>query len=412
MSKHNPYDPIPDGLRKYIELTQRLNKQMRPILDAQERIQDMTRPLERMSALNSQILNCQLPSHSVRSAAIEVAQNPAVIAATEMARQFSPDQGVLNAAIEAAQGPAIMAASEAAPKMVEPMGLAALQMTNLQLDTAALQFANNIERVLPPNYMANIQGVLNAYSSALATVHSPFLDWLQTVDISPLTRILERWDTERQLEEERYKELQKLHLRVMYQARWFPYASTLAGDMLFDEINEIIASSKMGATVSQRCERRIDNAILSHYTKAEIKRIKKKWNNSELEPYFKKALGQTLDAYLRKEYALVIPFLATMWEGIIKSKIEKNDKKFKENCKNLVDGNGYDEVFSDFFNNLIFGQCWGPEDVVDGIPNRNGVAHSWYIKYPSQKAALNAILLTDFVMSLKPKSKAENNEKG
>ena len=412
MSKHNPYDPIPDGLRKYIELTQRLNKQMRPILDAQERIQDMTRPLERMSALNSQILNCQLPSHSVRSAAIEVAQNPAVIAATEMARQFSPDQGVLNAAIEAAQGPAIMAASEAAPKMVEPMGLAALQMTNLQLDTAALQFANNIERVLPPNYMANIQGVLNAYSSALATVHSPFLDWLQTVDISPLTRILERWDTVRQLEEERYKELQKLHLRVMYQARWFPYASTLAGDMLFDEINEIIASSKIGATVSQRCERRIDNAILSHYTKAEIKRIKKKWNNSELEPYFKKALGQTLDAYLRKEYALVIPFLATMWEGIIKSKIEKNDKKFKENCKNLVDGNGYDEVFSDFFNNLIFGQCWGPEDVVDGIPNRNGVAHSWYIKYPSQKAALNAILLTDFVMSLKPKSKAENNEKG
>ena len=412
MSKHNPYDPIPDGLRKYIELTQRLNKQMRPILETQEHIRAMMRPLERMSAINSQILNCQLPSHTIRSAAIEVAQNPAVIAATEMARQFSPDQGVLNAAIEAAQGPAIMAASEAAPKMVEPMGLAALQMTNLQLDTAALQFANNIERVLPPNYMANIQGVLNAYSSALATVHSPFLDWLQTVDISPLTRILERWDTVRQLEEERYKELQKLHLRVMYQARWFPYASTLAGDMLFDEINEIIASSKIGATVSQRCERRIDNAILSHYTKAEIKRIKKKWNNSELEPYFKKALGQTLDAYLRKEYALVIPFLATMWEGIIKSKIEKNDKKFKENCKNLVDGNGYDEVFSDFFNNLIFGQCWGPEDVVDGIPNRNGVAHSWYIKYPSQKAALNAILLTDFVMSLKPKSKAENNEKG
>lgn len=412
MSKHNPYDPIPDGLRKYIELTQRLNKQMRPILDAQERIQDITRPLERMSALNSQILNCQIPSHSVQTTAIEVAQNPAVIAATEMTRQVSPDQGVLNAAIEAAQSPAIMAASEVASKMVKPVGLAALQMTNLQLDTAALQFANNIERVLPPNYMTNIQGVLNAYSSALATVHSPFLDWLQTVDISPLTRILERWDTERQLEEERYKELQKLHLRVMYQARWFPYASTLAGDMLFDEINEIIASSKIGATVGQRCERRIDNAILSHYTKAEIKRIKKKWNDSELEPYFKKALGQTLDAYLRKEYALVIPFLATMWEGIIKSKIEKNDKKFKENCKNLVDENGYDEVFSDFFNNLIFGQCWGPEDVVDGIPNRNGVAHSWYIKYPSQKAALNAILLTDFVMSLKPKSKAENNEKG
>ena len=374
LSKHNPYNPIPQELRKQVELTQRLTKHIPPILETQERIKAMVMPLERLSAINSQIMNCQIPAHSVL--------NPTVIAATEVATRFA-----------------------------EPMGLAALQMSNLQLDTAALQFANNIERVQPPNYMTNIQGVLDAYSSALATVQSPFLDWLQTVDISPLTRIWERWDTERRLEEERYRELQKLHLQVMYQARWFPYASTLAGDMLFDEINEIIASSKIGATVSKRCEKRIDTAILSHYTKAEIKRIKKKWNDSEIEPYFKKALGQTLDAYLRKEYALVIPFLATMWEGIIKSKVGKNEKKFKEKCKDLVDENGYDEVFSDFFNNLIFGQCYSVNDVVDGIPNRNGVAHSWYIKYPSQKAALNAILLTDFVLSLKPKNEAEDIEK-
>ena len=149
----------------------------------------------------------------------------------------------------------------------------------------------------------------------------------------------------------------------------------------------------------------------AQYKEARIDSIKKKWNDSEIEPYFKKALGQTLDAYLRKEYALAIPFLATMWEGIIKSKVEKNEKKFKEKCKDLVDENGYDEVFSDFFNNLIFGQCYSVNDVVDGIPNRNGVAHSWYIKYPSQKAALNAILLTDFVLSLKPKNEAEDIEK-
>ena len=400
LSKHNPYNPIPQELRKQVELTQRLTKHIPPILETQERIKAMVMPLERLSAINSQIMNCQIPAHSVL--------NPTVIAAAEMARQ---PEGTLTAALDATQNPTVMAATEVATRFAEPMGLAALQMSNLQLDTAALQFANNIERVQPPNYMTNIQGVLDAYSSALATVQSPFLDWLQTVDISPLTRIWERWDTERRLEEERYRELQKLHLQVMYQARWFPYASTLAGDMLFDEINEIIASSKIGATVSKRCEKRIDTAILSHYTKAEIKRIKKKWNDSEIEPYFKKALGQTLDAYLRKEYALVIPFLATMWEGIIKSKVEKNEKKFKEKCKDLVDENGYDEVFSDFFNNLIFGQCYSVNDVVDGIPNRNGVAHSWYIRYPSQKAALNAILLTDFVLSLKPKNEAEDIEK-
>lgn len=31
----------------------------------------------------------------------------------------------------------------------------------------------------------------------------------------------------------------------------------------------------------------------------------------------------------------------TMWEGIIKSKVGKNEKKFKEKCKDLVDENGY-----------------------------------------------------------------------
>lgn len=105
---------------------------------------------------------------------------------------------------------------------------------------------------------------------------------------------------------------------------------------------------------------------------------------------------------------LEVPYPQT-WDAIEQA---YNMKIFENNqSKDLVDENGYDEVFSDFFNNLIFGQCYSVNDVVDGIPNRNGVAHSWYIKYPSQKAALNAILLTDFVLSLKPKNEAEDIEK-
>lgn len=240
LSKHNPYNPIPQELRKQVELTQRLTKHIPPILETQERIKAMVMPLERLSAINSQIMNCQIPAHSVL--------NPTVIAAAEMARQ---PEGTLTAALDATQNPTVMAATEVATRFAEPMGLAALQMSNLQLDTAALQFANNIERVQPPNYMTNIQGVLDAYSSALATVQSPFLDWLQTVDISPLTRIWERWDTERRLEEERYRELQKLHLQVMYQARWFPYASTLAGDLLRFSRSSI--KSMMKAATSLAC---------------------------------------------------------------------------------------------------------------------------------------------------------------
>lgn len=62
-------------------------------------------------------------------------------------------------------------------------------MTNLQIDASALQLANKITKILPPDYMANIQGVLESYSASLAAIQSLFLDWLQAVDISPLTQI-------------------------------------------------------------------------------------------------------------------------------------------------------------------------------------------------------------------------------
>ena len=47
-------------------------------------------------------------------------------------------------------------------------------------------------------------------------------------------------------------------------------------------------------------------------------------------------------------------------------------------------------------------QCDTPEDVIDGVPNRNGVSHSKYKRYPNKKASLNAILLTDFIIGLNP----------
>ncbi len=100
--------------------------------------------------------------------------------------------------------------------------------------------------------------------------------------------------------------------------------------------------------MSKRCEKRIDKAIISYYTKTEVKHIKKQWHESDLEPYVKKALGQTIETYLQKEYALVILFLVTMWEEIIKMKMVKNTKKSKENFKMLVNENGYDSVFCNF----------------------------------------------------------------
>lgn len=286
------------------------------------------------------------------------------------------------------------------------IGLTAIKMLSYHIDTSAFQFANSISSILLSSVTTSIQNVLTNFSSSvMKTISSPLVNWLREIDFSPLIRIWENWHFDSVLAD-KYDELNDIYLRAMYDAKWFPYVGWIADVKLFAEVNEILGSSR---GMSKRCENRINKAIISYYTKAEIKNIKRRWMKSDLEQYLKKGLGQTLEAYLRKEYALVIPFLATMWEGILKLKGVENIKKPKEDIKELVDENGYDDVFSDFYNNMIIGPCYSIDDVIEGVPNRHGVAHSWYKKYPNQKAALNAILLTDFLISLKPKKATENN---
>ena len=79
------------------------------------------------------------------------------------------------------------------------------------------------------------------------------------------------------------------------------------------------------------------------------------------------------------------------------------DRKIsKKELEDLIEANDYDKIFSDYFNTFIVSQCNKVDDVVDGVPNRHGVSHSWYHSYPSKKASLNAILLTDFIIGLEP----------
>lgn len=47
------------------------------------------------------------------------------------------------------------------------------------------------------------------------------------------------------------------------------------------------------------------------------------------------------------------------------------------------------------------------EDVIEGVPSRNGCLNGHYRKYPNKKASLNAILLTDFIISLQTEEENE-----
>lgn len=253
----------------------------------------------------------------------------------------------------------------------------------------------------------NIVG--NMSSALLDIVRSPALQWIQSIDFSPMCTFLENLNFDNDVLK-RYRELDQVYLTTMYECKWFPYAGWTADLSLMIEVSDIIATSR---GKSKRREQRVDKVILGYYTQQEIKNIKRSWKNSDLEPHIKKILAQAIEAHLRGEYALTITCLATMWEGLIHRKLHINgrysQKKTKEDFAKLIDENDFEPIFSEFYENLIISQCNTAEDVIEGVPNRNGISHSKYKKYPNKKASLNAILLTDFIIGLEPKLETEGN---
>lgn len=239
------------------------------------------------------------------------------------------------------------------------------------------------------------------------SVTSSFAKWLQTVDFSPLTSILESiqnigFDYD-------YEKVNEVFLKAMFDARWFPYAGWIAEFRIVDEMLEILDTSR----ASKNRVKRIDKLIFSYYNKEEINNIKRGWRQMNLPSYMTRILVQSVQAYHRREYALTVSALSTLWEGIIQEKMNDTSfrisKKTRDNLTKLIEGNEFDKIFSSFCEEFIFYNCTKPEDVKPDVPGRHGIAHCWYNTYPNRKVALNAILFTDFLLHLKPLEK-ENQE--
>lgn len=373
-----------------MEISQQIAKSVEPILKQQEQMQRI------VDTAKVNIPDISMPT--------SVTENLAILQEDTALKALSQSGAALKATFgeSVLSGIGEIALSSLIPKYT---------FTNPYLDkinssmSAILQTFNNSAARLLADSVSNIVG--NMGSALLDAVRSPAMDWLKSIDFTPMLTFLENFhiDTDAL---ERYEEFSQVYLMAMYECKWFPYAGWTADLSLMAEVSDIIATSR---GKSKRREQRIDKAILAYYTPKEIKDIKRTWKNSDLEPHIKKILGQAIESHLRGEYVLTITCLATMWEGLIHQKLHINgrysQKKTKEDFVKLIDENDYEPIFSEFYENLIVSQCDTPEQVIEGIPNRNGISHSKYKKYPNKKASLNAILLTDFIIGLKPKTETE-----
>ncbi len=240
------------------------------------------------------------------------------------------------------------------------------------------------------------------------TLQTPSLDWIRSLDFSPIIEALRSLRIDPEVIKAFQEHINEVYLRAMYESKWVPFCRVDKDRKLLFDILSIISTSK-GA--SKRREKRIDSAIIGYYSNTMIRAIRKDWSHSDIEPSIRKALIQSIDAFLRNEYALTVSCLATMWEGLIclkatsKGVIERKRQRpdiTKQELQSLIAANGLQPVLDDYFNNFIVSQCDRAADMIPGVPNRHGVAHGWYSHYPNKKAALNAILFTDFILNLEP----------
>lgn len=373
---HNDYDMIQKSLKKSIEMS---NK---PLLKYQEQMQKM------INATQVNIPNISLPNFGIENYSF-LQENPAVNIINERENELKELTSTL---------------------------ISNYTFSNQFLDkingliSAMLQAVNESAKRLLSDSVRNI--IDNMSSLLLDAVSSPALEWIRSIDFSPMITVLKNLNFDSDVLK-RYRELNQVYLVTMYECKWFPYAGWTTDISLMTEVLDIIDTSR---GKSKRREQRVDKVILKYYTQQEIKNIKRSLQNSDLESHIKKILGQAVEAHLRGEYALTIACLATMWEGLIHHKLHingrYNQKKTKENFAVLIRENDFEPIFSEFYEKLIVSQCDTPEQVIDGVPNRNGISHSKYKKYPNKKASLNAILLTDFIIALTPKDLSEETENG
>ena len=297
--------------------------------------------------------------------------------------------------------------------MIHTIGELAIKsaIQNYQFESPVLKMIEAWNDSVVTNLASGLTAlVTNPLMQEIQSVTSNLGKWLQTIDFSPLTSILENiqnigFDYD-------YEEVNEVFLKAMFDARWFPYAGWIADFRIVDAMLEIIDTSR----VSKNRVKRIDKLIFSYYNKEEINNLKRGWRRMKLPSYMTRILVQSVQAYHRREYALTVSALSTLWEGIIQEKMSDSgyriSRKTRENLTKLIEENEFDKIFSSFCEEFIFYNCTKPEDVKLDVPGRHGIAHCWYDTYPNGKMALNAILFTDFLLGLKPLEKTEEETNG
>lgn len=353
MDNEKQYNPIPESMQKNMEMMQNLQQSMNPIIEQQNRIHESMVPILEQQEIIQRMLPENIP----------------------------------------------MASFEVSKPMIETVDV----LANYQFEFSSLSSLVQASNSMITSMVAGLTALVeSSVMKEIQAISSTIGQWLQTVDFTPLINILQDIKVNGLEYEYDYEEIDEIFLKAMFDARWFPYAGWIADFRIVGDLIDVLNTSR----ASKNRIKRIDALIFSYYDKEEINNFKRRWRQMNLPTYMTRILVQAVQAYHRREYALTVSALSTLWEGIIQEKAKDESfrvsKKTRENLTKLIEENEFNKIFASFCEEFIFYNCTKPEEFKPDVPGRHGIAHCWYNEYPNRKMALNAILFTDFLLELKP----------
>lgn len=268
--------------------------------------------------------------------------------------------------------------------------------------------AQRLDEIIPkydfPRIVDDANALISSYNSAVQQVVLPIQQFISTIS-DPLQELFEALPS---FKVEPYrKQLIDTIYKEVYEAKWFPHILWISADMIaFD----ILLCARRTKNKKNRIKQ-IDQIMFTYYTDKRVESIKKQWWHFDQPRYVLRIMHQAVQAYHRREWALTISALTPLWEGIINEKANdfsgRKDNKAKQYLISLIEANQINAICQSFYDEYIAYSCYSIQDVKKDVPGRNSIAHGWYRSYPSKKAALNAILFTDFLLNLEPLTEIE-----
>lgn len=197
-----------------------------------------------------------------------------------------------------------------------------------------------------------------------------------------------------------WRAYQRKCLRALMDAKWCP-------SLLFDlpeqemiPLNKILAKEM---PPEKRIEA-IDRFVFRRFGRDFIAGILEDWAKLPIPSCVSRLMCEAVRAYRRKEYGLVVHSLPVQWEGIVKQKASLPERVkssvLKDAVEKLISENSHPKILYTFYDEFVMYQCNTSADYIPDVPGRNAIAHGWFPEYTSRKAALNAILFTDFLLHL------------